>query len=156
MSDRGMTDGVASKPILATGVSKWEPFALFYARLALGASFLSAVAARFGIWGENTGPDSFKHFMEYTAEVNSFMPAFTIPFLAWAATIAETFLGITLILGIWVRFVALAATGLLLLFGTAMAISFGVKSPLDYSVFSASAGALLLAIYQFRKAGGNL
>jgi len=27
--------------------------------------------------------------MEYTAEVNLFMPAFTIPFLAWAATIAE-------------------------------------------------------------------
>jgi putative oxidoreductase len=69
--------------------------------------------------------------MEYTAEVNSFMPAFTIPFLAWAATIAETFLGVTLILGIWARFVALAAAGLLLLFGTAMAISFGLKSPLD-------------------------
>jgi hypothetical protein len=78
MSDRGLTDGVSSKPILATGVFKWELFALFYARFALGAAFLSAVAARFGIWGENTGPDSFKHFMEYTAEVNSFMPAFTI------------------------------------------------------------------------------
>jgi hypothetical protein len=34
---------------------------------------------------------------------------------------------------------------LLALFGTAMAISFGIKSPLDYSVFSASAAALLLA-----------
>jgi hypothetical protein len=22
----------------------------------------------FGIWGDNTGPDSFKHFIEYTAE----------------------------------------------------------------------------------------
>jgi hypothetical protein len=32
-----------------------------------------------------------------------------------------------------------------------MAISFGVKSPLDYSVFSASAGALFLAIYENRK-----
>ena len=83
-----------------------------YTRFALGAAFLSAVAGRFSIWGENTTPDSFKHFMEYTAKVNSFMPAFTIPFLAWAATIAETFLGITLILGIWLRFVALAAAGL--------------------------------------------
>ena len=156
MSDRGLTDGVSSKPILATGVFKWELFALFYARFALGAAFLSAVAARFGIWGENTGPDSFKHFMEYTAEVNSFMPAFTIPFLAWAATIVETFIGVTLILGISTRFVALAAAGLLFLFGAAMAISFGIKSPLDYSVFSASAGALLLAICQFRKARGNV
>ena len=129
---------------------------MLYARFALGAAFLSAVAARFGIWGDNTGPDSFKHFIEYTGEVNSFMPAFTIPFLAWAATIAKTFLGITLVLGIWARFVALAAAYLLLLFGTAMAISFGIKSPLDYSVFSASAGALLLAMCQFRKAGGNV
>ena len=126
---------------------------MLYARFALGAAFLSAVAARFGIWGENTGPDSFKHFIEYTAEVNSFMPALTIPFLAWAATIAEAFLGITLLLGIWARFVALVAAGLLALFGTAMAISFGIKSLLDYSVFSASAGALLLAICQIRKAG---
>ena len=82
------------------------------------------------------------------------MPAFTIPLLAWAATVAETFLGITLILGIWTRFMALAAAGLLVLFGTAMAVSFGIKSPVDYSVFSASAGALLLAMCQIRKAGG--
>ena len=79
------------------------------------------------------------------------MPAFTIPLLAWAATVAETFLGITLILGIWTRFMALAAAGLLVLFGTAMAVSFGIKSPVDYSVFSASAGALLLAMCQIRK-----
>ena len=39
------------------------------------------------------------------------MPAFTIPLLAWAATVAETFLGITLILGIWTRFMAFAAAG---------------------------------------------
>ena len=156
MSNRTLTDAVSSKPILGKGLVKWESFAMRYTRFALGAAFLSAVAGRFGIWGENTSPDSFKHFMEYTAKVNSFIPAFTIPFLAWAATIAETFLGIALILGIWLRFVALAAAGLLVLFGTAMAISLGIKTPLDYSVFSASAGALLLAICQIRKAGGNV
>jgi len=41
MNDRGFTDGVSSKPILATEVFKWEWFALFYARFALGAAFLS-------------------------------------------------------------------------------------------------------------------
>jgi uncharacterized membrane protein YphA (DoxX/SURF4 family) len=76
------------------------------------------------------------------------MPAFIIPFLAWAATAAELTLGITLIIGIWPRWVAFGAATLLFLFGTAMAISFGPKSPLDYSVFSASAGALLLALHQ--------
>jgi uncharacterized membrane protein YphA (DoxX/SURF4 family) len=149
-----LPEPVSAKPVLGKQVLKWEPIAMLYARFALGAAFLSAVAARFGLWGDNTGPDSFQHFVEYTAQVNSFMPAFTIPFLAWAATVAETFLGITLVLGIWTRFVALAAAGLLVLFGAAMAVSFGVKSPLDYSVFSASAGALLLAMCQIRKAGG--
>jgi len=45
---------------------------------------------------------------------------------------------------------------MLALFGTAMAISFGLKSPLDYSVFSASAAALLLATCQSRREGGHL
>jgi hypothetical protein len=43
------------------------------------------------------------------------------------------------------------SAALLALFGFAMAISFGLKSPLDYSVFSASAGAVLLALYEGRK-----
>jgi hypothetical protein len=32
-----------------------------------------------------------------------------------------------------------------------MAVTAGVKSPLDYSVFSASAGALLLAVLEERR-----
>jgi uncharacterized membrane protein YphA (DoxX/SURF4 family) len=87
----------------------------------------------------------FANFVQYTAEVNSFMPASTIPFLAWMATVAETSLGITLILGVWPRQVAFAVAILLTIFGTAMAVSFGLKSPMDYSVYSASAAALLLA-----------
>src|SRR5438067_9528997 len=124
-------------------VKRW---AILYARITLGAAFLSGIADRFGLWGKATGYGDFAHFMQYTAQVNSFMPAFTIPFLAWAATVAELVLGIALISGVWPRWVALASALLLFLFGTAMAISFGLKSPLDYSVFSASAGAVLLAL----------
>src|SRR6202021_2543414 len=122
--------------------------ATLYARISLGAAFLSAVADRFGLWGKYGGWGNFAKFTQYTAQVNSFMPAFMIPFLAWAATAAELSLGIILIIGIRLRWVAFGAATLLFLFGTAMAISFGVKSPLDYSVFSASAGALLLALHQ--------
>jgi putative oxidoreductase len=82
-----------------------------------------------------------------TAEVNAFMPASTIPFLAWAATVAETSLGILLILGLWPRWVAFGAAILLAFFGTSMTISLGLKAPLDASVFSASGGALLLALH---------
>ena len=123
-----------------------ERGALRYARIALGAAFLSGIASRFGLWGKGVGYGSFANFVGYTAEVNSFMPTSTIPFLAWAATVAELVLGVALILGVRLRWAALGSALLLLLFGAAMAISFGLKEPLDYSVFSASAAALLLAL----------
>jgi putative oxidoreductase len=128
---------------LAT-VRRWT---LGYARIALSAAFLSGIASRFGLWGTDVGYGNFANFMKYTAEVNSFMPASTIPFLAWAATVAELVLGIALIAGVRLRLVAVGSALLLAVFGLAMAISFGLKSPLDYSVFSASAAALLLAVW---------
>ncbi len=133
-----------------------ERMGILYARFALGAAFLSGIADRFGLYrGRNIGYGNFDGFVQYTAKVNSFMPASTIPFLAWAATAAEFFLGIALILGIWPRWVAIGSAILLVLFGVAMGISFGIKSPMDYSVFSASAGALLLASYESRNSGAN-
>lgn len=133
-----------------------ERAGIIYARFAVGAAFLSGIADRFGLYrGRNVGYGNFDGFVQYTAKVNSFMPAATIPFLAWAATAAELFLGIGLILGVWPRWVALGSALLLVLFGVAMAISFGIKSPMDYSVFSASAGAVLLALYESRKSGAN-
>ena len=120
---------------------------LLYVRFALGAAFLSGIASRFGLYPKGVGYGNFANFLRYTAEVNSFMPSSTIPFLGWAATVLEFFFGVTLVLGIWPRWVALGSAGLLALFGIAMAISFGIKSPLDYSVFSASAAALLLAVF---------
>jgi len=157
MSDTAST---MSKPLphadtKNTRTLTWERLAILYVRVALGCAFLSAVADRFGLWGKYGGWGNFANFTRYTAQVNSFMPAFTIPFLAWAATIAETSFGILLILGLWPRWVALGAAILLAMFGTAMAISFGIKSPLDYSVFSASAGALLLGFIQSRKSDVN-
>jgi putative oxidoreductase len=132
-----------------------ERLVILYARVALGTAFLSAVADRFGLWGKYGAWGNFANFTQYVAQVNSFMPAFMIPFLAWTATVAEISLGVALIIGIWPRWVSAGAAILLFLFGTAMAISFGVKSPLDYSVFSASAGALLLAFHQSRQDPGN-
>ncbi|MFA6954590.1 MAG: DoxX family membrane protein [Thermoanaerobaculia bacterium] len=119
--------------------------ATLYARIALGMAFLSAVAARFGLWMDR-GPRPFAEFVRYTAEVNSFLPASLAPLLAVCATLCEATLGILLIAGIRPRWTARASAALLATFGTAMAISFGIKSTLDASVLSASACALLLAV----------
>ena len=132
----------------------WERAGVLYARVALGAAFLSAVASRFGLWDKTLDLKHFANFIEYTGEVNSFLPKAVIPHVAMAATVCETSLGILLILGLWPRWVSLASAALLAMFGTAMAISFGLKSPMDYSVFSASGAAVLLALSAFRQKNG--
>ena len=136
------------------GATRFERAAMVYARVALGTAFLSAVAGRFGIWDRSVDWAHFERFMRRTAEVNAFMPAVTIPFLAWAATAAEISCGVALIVGFQLRWAALGSAVLLGLFAVAMAISTGIKPPLDYSVFSASAGALLLALRARRNANG--
>jgi putative oxidoreductase len=144
VAKRASARGSANGP-LAQRLSL-DRLATLYARVALAGAFLSGIASRFGLWGKDVGYGNFANFMRYTAEVNSFMPAVTIPFLAWASTVAELVLGVALLLGIVRRWVALGSAVLLAMFGVAMAISFGIKSPLDYSVFSASAAALLLGL----------
>ena len=68
---------------------RWKRWAMLYLRIALGAAFLSGIADRFGLYrGRNVGYGNFDGFLRYTAQVNSFMPASTIPFLGWAATCA--------------------------------------------------------------------
>jgi uncharacterized membrane protein YphA (DoxX/SURF4 family) len=132
-----------------------------YARVALGIAFLSSVADRFGLWGpygrKNVSWGDFGHFAQYTGMVNSFLPARTFPVLAWMATCAETALGVGLILGIYRRVVAMSSAALLLMFAMAMTISFGIKSAIDYSVFTASAAAFLLAAtYQTAEANAKV
>jgi uncharacterized membrane protein YphA (DoxX/SURF4 family) len=124
----------------------WQKIAMIYVRIALAVAFLSAVGSRFGMYGKAVGWGNFANFTKYTAEVNSFMPAWTIPYIAWIATAAEVFFALALLAGLWPLWTALGTAVLLAIFGTAMAISFGIKSPLDYSVFSASAAAFLLAM----------
>jgi putative oxidoreductase len=68
----------------------------------------------------------------------AFVPSSLVPFVVAVATACETMLGLLLITGVWRRPVALAASALLAMFAIAMALSAGIKSPLDYS-------ALLLA-----------
>jgi putative oxidoreductase len=132
-------------------VLNWEQVAVVYARFALGTAFLSAVSGRFGLWDRTIDLKHFSIFLQYAREVLAFMPAAAVPYLAWAATFCETSLGILLILGLWPRWVPLASSALLATFGTSMAISQGLKSPMDYSVYSASSAAVLLALHAFRR-----
>jgi uncharacterized membrane protein YphA (DoxX/SURF4 family) len=120
-----------------------------FLRFALGFSFLSAVADRFGLWGAFGEPHvawgTFARFVAYTRTLNWFLPRAAVPTLAIVATCAETLLGILLVLGWQTRRTALLSGVLLLLFAVTMTGALGIKAPLDASVFSAAGGAFLLA-----------
>jgi uncharacterized membrane protein YphA (DoxX/SURF4 family) len=123
-----------------------------FARFALGASFLSAVADRFGLWGpygaKNVSWGNFAHFVEYTGRVTAIFPSSLTVTSAWAATVAETLFGILLIVGFKVRIVSVLSGLLLLSFAFGMITGLGLKTPFDYSVFSAAAAAFLLAFWE--------
>jgi uncharacterized membrane protein YphA (DoxX/SURF4 family) len=125
-------------------------FSSVFLRLALGISFLSAVADRSGIWGSYGQPNvswgDYARFVAYTAKLNWFLPAAMIPTLAMIATAAETILGLLLVLGWKTRMAALLSGLLLITFALTMTLALGVKAPLNLSVFSAAGGALLLGV----------
>ncbi len=124
-----------------------------YLRLALATAFLSAVADRFGAWGPpgsaGVAWGNFEHFLTYTGSLVPLLPQRGVAALGWAVTVAEIGLGLSLLLGFKVR-AAAAGSGLLLFgFALGMMVGDGVKAPFDASVFSASAGALLLYAYPY-------
>jgi uncharacterized membrane protein YphA (DoxX/SURF4 family) len=81
------------------------------------------------------------------------LPAIVAPALAIVATAAEGLLGVALLLGAFPRAVAWASAVLLALFAGAMTLSFGIKAPLNYSVFADGAAALALSVWP--KAGNS-
>lgn len=129
--------------------SKWSCVAGVYLRLALGTAFLSAVADRFGLWGPPGTPlvgwGNFHNFLSYAAKVNPWFPAGWIPIVGWIATACEIAFGIALIVGFRTRIAAFLSGLLTLAFALGMAFGLGIKAPLDYSVFTASAASFLLA-----------
>lgn len=124
-------------------MSKHKDLAIFLLRQALAASFFSAVASRLDLWGGQSS--GWKEFLIYAGQVNSYAPKSLVPVLAITSTVLETLISILLVIGYKTRLAAFAATSLTLIFALAMAYSFGIKSPLDYSVFVDSTAALLLS-----------
>lgn len=132
-----------------TRLARLGDFSSVFLRFALGISFLSAVADRFGLWGAYGQPNiawgNYAGFVDYTAKLNGFLPAAAIPPLAAISTGFEILFGLLLVLGWKTRLTSLLSGLPLLCFALAMTIALGIKAPLNYSVFSAAGGALLLA-----------
>ena len=117
-------------------------------RVSLAAAFLSAVADRFGWWapfGQGAW-GSMSAFADYTHQLVPFATGWLLTAIVWAATATESTLGALLMTGWWPKVVGAVACLVLIVFGTAMAVSLGPEAPLSYSVFSAASAAAAYAI----------
>lgn len=127
----------------------WFVGRLFF-RVALAATFLSAVADRFGIWGPPGTPGvswgTWEAFLRPVAELNSFLPAALIPAAAWIATLAEVVLAVFLLLDLRPWLTGIASAVLLTIFGLTMTFAWGAQAPLKFSVWVDAAGAFLFAV----------
>ena len=123
--------------------------ATVFLRLAISSAYLWEVADRFGLLGRpgqtHVGWGDWKHFVQYARQVMIFLPPGWVPSLAVLATIGEAFFGLMLLVGYFTRLAAIGSGLLSLCFAIAMAISFGIDSPLGYSVFTVSAASFVLA-----------
>ncbi|RAV28451.1 DoxX family protein [Sinomicrobium soli] len=118
-----------------------------FLRLAISFGFLSAVADRFGWWGQEVSVwGNWDSFLQYTAVLNPWFPESMIPAIGGIATGAEIVFAVCLILGFKTELFARLSGILLLVFALSMTLSTGIKGAFDYSVFSASAGAFALSL----------
>lgn len=117
-------------------------------RLSLAAGFLSAVADRFGWWkpfGQGSW-GSMSRFADYSHQLVPFASGWLLTIVVWTATVTETTLGVLLLAGWRPKLVGAATCLVLMIFGTAMAVSLGMESPLSDSVFSAASAAAGYAV----------
>lgn len=117
-----------------------------FLRLAISISFLSAVADRFGLWPKEVSSwGNWEAFLHYTHSLNPWFPSSLIPTVGGIATAAEFLFAICLLTGFKTELFAKLSGILLLIFALSMSFSVGIKAPLDFSVFTASAAAFALS-----------
>lgn len=116
--------------------------AKLFLRLTVAVSMLSAVADRFGLWAKELCMwGNMDKFIAYTQTLIPYIPGNYVVYLAWTATVLEVLLPICLLLGLKLRWTASLSGLMILTFALAMATSLGIKAPIDYSAFTASAAA---------------
>jgi len=123
-------------------------FPQLFLRIAISITMLSAVADRFGFWGENSAWGNWANFEKYTQQLTFFLPESLGVFSAYAATFLEILFPLLLMIGFKTKIAAYGTGFLLLIFALSMTMALGVKAPLDYSVWIGSASAFLLAVQE--------
>ena len=119
-------------------------------RLFLALSYAFSVLDRFGYLGPpgkaGVSWGSFERFTAYVGVLNWYLPHAVIPLVARVDTAIEIFFALALIAGVWLRPVAFAGAALLAIFAVTMSMAHGINVPFSYSVPTAAAASLMLAL----------
>jgi hypothetical protein len=124
--------------------------AVLFARVALSAAFLSSIADRFGVWGRPGTPSviwgDFQRFVAHVDMLLPMLPRGLAPAVAWLATVVESALAFSLLVGLRTRTMGVVTACLLFLFAVVTAQSpAGLHAVLTSSVLSAAGAAMLLS-----------
>jgi thiosulfate dehydrogenase (quinone) large subunit len=123
---------------------------LLFLRLSVSAGFLSAVADRFGWWGNAGEPGvawgDWGAFLKYVKQLNPLVPDALIPTVGIAATAAELIFPFFLLSGLKLKLFGNLSGALLLCFALAMMFTSSIKAPLDMSVFATAGAAFAIAV----------
>ena len=118
-------------------------------RIALGIGFLSPVSDRLGLLGpfgtKNIEWGNWENFISYTGTLMPFLGKAAVNIMGGVATLAESVIGILLIIGFKTRQAAIGSCLLTLAFALAMSLFLGIKAPLNFAVFPVCTASLLLA-----------
>ena len=118
-------------------------------RIALGIGFLTPVSDRLGFLGPFGGRNiewgNWDNFINYTGTLMPFLDKPAVNIMGGIATVAESVIGILLIIGFKTRLTAISSCVLTLIFATTMSLFIGIKAPINFATFPVCAASLLLA-----------
>lgn len=118
-------------------------------RISLGVGFITPVLDRLGFLGSFGGRNiewgNWANFINYTATLMPFLGKPVVNVMGILATIAESVIGISLIIGCKTRLAAVGSFLLTLTFASMMSLFLGLKLPINFATFSVCTASLLLA-----------
>ncbi len=121
---------------------------IYFAKVSLAISYLSAVFDRFGFWGHfgETGVSwgSMTQFFKHVSILCPWAPENIIPVIGWVVTVLEAVIALSYIINANNKFINIANIFILILFIISMSLFQSIKMMINFNVIVCFALSLLI------------
>ena len=121
---------------------------IYFAKVSLAISYLSAVFDRFGFWGHagETGVSwgSMTQFFKHVSILCPWAPENMIPIIGWVVTVLEAVIALSYIINANNKFINIANIFILILFIISMSLFQSIKMMINFNVIVCFSTALLI------------